>query len=101
MGQLRYIGKVGFAHLFLCLYFFATNICWAQSSVNDQPGIIDAYNDILKLKIDKGRQTLNKITPGPKSLGHYYYVKSLADIIELLLDENEKRYKEYDDLEDD
>lgn len=99
MGYLRYSTKVGFAHLFLCL-FLSSNLCLAQNNQYNQPGIIDAYNDILKLKIEKGRQTLSKISPNRKSLGHYYYVKSLADIIELLLDENESRYKEYDDLED-
>jgi Tfp pilus assembly protein PilF len=100
MGHLRYSIKVGFAHLFLCL-FLASSLCSAQNNQYNQPGIIDAYNDILKLKIEKGRQALSKINPDRKSLGHYYYVKSLADIIELLLDENEARYKKYDDLEDD
>ncbi|MEQ6119273.1 hypothetical protein [Reichenbachiella sp. MALMAid0571] len=73
----------------------------AKNILNDQPDIIDAHNNILKLKIKKGRETLERITPNDKSLGHYYYVKNLADVVELLLNEDTELYKSYDDREDD
>ncbi len=101
MVQKRYTGKVGFTHLFLCLFVFLAINSMAQNTPIDQPDIIDAHNNILKLKIKKGRETLNSITPNDKSLGHYYYVKNLADVVELLLNEDTELYKSYDDREDD
>lgn len=101
MIQLRYTGKVGFAHLFLCLFVFIIGICHANAQAKPAPTIINAHNSILKLKIEEGRKMLSDIVPNEKSLGHYYYVKNLADIMELLLEEDKKKYKEYDDREDD
>ncbi|MFY0652909.1 MAG: hypothetical protein JXQ96_12780 [Cyclobacteriaceae bacterium] len=101
MGDLRYYVKVGFAHLFLCLFLFLNIGSNHASQANNEADIIDAYNEILSLKFNKGKEILDKIEPDEKSLGHYLYVQNLADILELLLYENVEKYKEYDDNEDD
>ncbi len=102
MAHKRNTGKVGFTHLFLCLILGTLMLVYPCTyGKQASPGIIDAHNHILKLQLSQGRSILNNITPNERSQGHYYYVKNLADIVELLLEENTSLYKEYNDREDD
>jgi len=60
-----------------------------------------AYEAVLKLKIEEGRSILSQIIPNQAQSGHYYYVKSLSDVLEILITEDPKLYKKYQDSEDD
>ncbi|UXX79170.1 hypothetical protein N7E81_17595 [Reichenbachiella carrageenanivorans] len=88
------------AHLFL---FFTCLVCLPSQaqSIQNHPEILDAYHDILKLKLESGRATLNQVIPNQAQLGHYHYVKSLADVIEILITEDPSLYKKYEDSEED
>lgn len=89
------------AHLFLLVIFFGSSFSICAESIKDDPAIYEAYNDILKLKIVAGREKLNQIIPHHSQLGHYHFVKSLADVIEIVITEDPDLYKKYEDSEDD
>ena len=89
-------------HLFLSIVFFVLTLSPVQSKTIDQePQIFSAYLDILKLKLESGRTKLDRIIPTQSQLGHYHFVKSLADVLEILVTEDEALYKKYDDSEED
>lgn len=87
-------------HLFLLIALTISGLASAQS-IKDHPQIYEAYHDVLKLKLEKGRAKLNQVIPNQAQLGHYHYVKSLADVIEILITEDPKLYKKYEDSEED
>ncbi|MEP2025742.1 hypothetical protein [Reichenbachiella sp.] len=88
------------SHLFLFFAFLTFHDTEAQS-IKDHPEIYDAYHDVLKLKIESGRAKLNQVIPNHAQLGHYHYVKSLADVVEILISEDPKLFKKYEDSEED
>lgn len=88
------------AHLFLLVTLGLPTTVFAQG-IEDYPQIYEAYHDILKLKLESGRNKLNQVIPSHAQLGHYHYVKSLADVIEILITEDPDLYKKYEDSEDD
>lgn len=91
----EFIKKVSIAHLFLSLWFATyTN---AYTSLDQEPQILSAYQDILKLKLESGRSKLSRIIPTQSQLGHYHFVLSLADVLEIVLTEDEGLYKSYID----
>ncbi|MEO9803910.1 MAG: hypothetical protein ABJF04_11705 [Reichenbachiella sp.] len=92
--------KVGMSHLFLLFALFQFGLTSAQS-IKDHPEIYAAYHDVLKLKLESGRAKLNQVIPNQAQLGHYHYVKSLADVIEILITEDPALYKKYEDSEED
>lgn len=87
-------------HLFLFFAFLICQPAFAQS-IKDHPEIYAAYHDVLRLKIDGGREKLKQVIPNHAQLGHYHYVKSLADVTEILITEDAKLYKKYEDHEED
>lgn len=90
------------SHLFLSTILFLSIAFHSFSKPLDQePELNSAYQDILKLKLSSGREKLSKIIPSHSQLGHYYYISSLADVFEVLVTEDEKVYKKYEDSEDD
>ena len=101
MVRIKNIQEVGFAHLFLCAVFCISSFFTYPTCAQEGIHIIDVHNDILNLRIAKARLALEKINPDRESIGHYYYVKNLADVMELLINENTELYKEYSDREDD
>ncbi|MEO9968004.1 MAG: hypothetical protein ABJF11_19585 [Reichenbachiella sp.] len=86
-------------HLFLSLFLICPTISQSQS-IEDHPEIFQAYHDVLKLKLESGRARLNQVIPNQAELGHYHFVKSLADVIEILITEDPALYKKYEDSED-
>ncbi|PIB34616.1 hypothetical protein BFP72_03930 [Reichenbachiella sp. 5M10] len=93
---------MSYAHLFLFL------LCWtcrteliAQKSIDQHPKIYSAYQDILKLKLNSGRSKLKSIIPSHEELGHYHYTQSLADVLEILVSEDARLFKKYEDSEED
>ena len=88
------------SHLFLFCAIIASQNLHAQS-IEDHPQIFDAYHDVLKLKLESGREKLNQVIPNHAQLGHYHYVKSLIDVIEILVTEDESLYKKYENSEED
>lgn len=87
-------------HLFLLFALLTYQNANAQS-IKDHPEIYDAYHDVLRLKLESGRAKLNQVIPNHAQLGHYHYVKSLADVVELLITEDPALYKKYGDSEED
>lgn len=92
--------KVGMSHLFLFFAFLSFLPTQAQS-IKDHPEIYEAYHDVLRLRLESGRAKLNQVIPNHAQLGHYHYVKSLADVIEILITEDPKLFKKYEDSEED
>lgn len=89
---------MGLAHLFLWAIFWPQAV--QSSEIREFPQIHKAYTEILKLKIEPGRRTLEALKEDERENGHYYYARNLADILELLFTEDRKLFKAYDDHED-
>ena len=93
--------KVSLTHLFLfLLLYLGTNSVVYSQSLSDLPKINSAYQNILKLKLSTGRNQLEALTPLEKESCHYYYTKNIADILELLITQDENLYDELSKQED-
>lgn len=92
---------MSFTHLFL---FVLLLICCCQNSIaqgiNDSPEIRNAYENILKLKLAPGRAQLEELSNDQKRTSHYFYVKNLADVLELLITQDRYIYKRYESNEE-
>ncbi|MFY0627205.1 MAG: hypothetical protein JXR07_12975 [Reichenbachiella sp.] len=99
----KIIKKVSYAHLFLSLLLSLThyNLTALSKPLDKEPALYSAYSDILKLKLESGREKLHRIIPTQSQLGHYHYISSLADVFEVLVTEDESVYKKFEDSEED
>ena len=89
------------SHLFLFLIIYIglfTNV--TCQSIRDVPKINDAYRNILKLKLSIGREQLDVLTPLEKESCHFHYVQNIADVLELLITQDEQLYDKIDKHED-
>lgn len=91
--------KVSYAHLFLFTLLLLSCPSFAHKGIEQFPRVYIAYQNILKLKIQTGREQLKSIIPSQEELGHYHYALSLADAVEILISEDEKLFKKYEDNE--
>ncbi|MCV9389461.1 tetratricopeptide repeat protein [Reichenbachiella ulvae] len=92
---------MSYAHLFLFILLLLSHFpTFGQKSIDSYPRIYQAYQNILKLKFEAGRDQLKAIIPSQEELGHYHYTMSLADAMEILISEDESLFKKYEDSED-
>ena len=94
------IYKVGLTHLFLWIFFYLLSCPGALAQGIEASDVKAAYKEILKLRIEAGKEILNAIKDKDRN-SHFYYTNNLADILELLITEDRSLYREYEDHEDD
>ena len=87
MNQVNYI-----VHLFLFIFFSLPVLC--QPREPNAPLKL-AYRQILNLQLNEGTVTLSQLPVGDKNQALFHYLENLAEIIEILLNENQANYKKY------
>lgn len=55
---------------------------------------------VLKLKLAEGRKELDSLESSDMKDGHFFYVKNLSDVVELIFNENKQLFRRYSDHED-
>ena len=91
---------MGLTHLFLWIFFYLLSCPGALAQGIEASDVKAAYKEILKLRIEAGKEILNAIKDKDRN-SHFYYTNNLADILELLITEDRSLYREYEDHEDD
>ncbi len=94
--------KVSITHLFLSV-LISTLLCLPSkaATIDQEPQLYSAYQDVLKLKLESGRAKLSRIIPNAAQLGHYHFISSLADALEVIVTEDEELYKKLQSSEED
>lgn len=77
--------------LFLLLSFFVKGQNHPASI--PEKALINAYENVLKLKLDDGRSALIQFSKTNQETAFSRYIEDLADVINLLLNENETLYR--------
>ncbi len=80
-------------HLFLWLLFPLAIFGQDNPGANLDIELSNAYQNILKLRLNSGNEALSKLKKTQSGVAMFYYIENLGDIIGLLLDETSVAYK--------